>query len=62
MHSVLEQNMPDVGIDRPGLSTAADVLEELGSEILPHFPTRSQSTDLDRAVRQEGEEQPLIVS
>ena len=54
MHSVREQNMPDVDIDRPGSSIAADVLEELGSEVLPHFPTRSQSTDLDRVVSRRG--------
>jgi hypothetical protein len=61
VHPVLEQNMPDVGIDRPGSSIAADVLDELGSEVLPHFPTRSPSPDLDRSVRQEGEQQPLPV-
>jgi hypothetical protein len=37
------------------------VLDELGSEVLPHFPTRSPSPDLDRSVRQEGEQQPLPV-
>lgn len=45
-----------------GHRPAADVVDELGSEVLPHFPTRTQSTFLDRSVRQEGEQQPLPVS